>query len=68
MKTQEWECTILMPDKSTRTVVVTATPPMAQASAEVSALKQLGYDRHKTSNPSCIRSRFVRECPTELSK
>lgn len=61
MSAQEWECTIQMPDGSTDIVVMTVEPPMAQASAEVAALKQLGYDNAKPSNPRCTRSRFLRE-------
>lgn len=60
---QEWECTIKLPDGSFDIRVIRATPPLAQASAEVRALREVSgvADGDVPDGYRCTRSRFLRE-------
>lgn len=58
---QKWECTVLLPSGDRVVTVETVSPPMAQASAEVAALRRAGYDNANHNNPRCLFSRFLGE-------
>lgn len=60
---QEWECTIRRPDGAFDIRVVRATPPLAQASAEVRALRDVsGVEQGNVPDGfCCTKSRFIRE-------
>ncbi len=59
---QEWECTIVCPDGSRDVRRVTVPIGMAQASAEVKALREVaGVALSVPEGYRCASSRFVRE-------
>jgi hypothetical protein len=61
---QEWECTVKKPDGSFDIRVMRSTPPLAQASAEVRAIREVAGVGPKDQVPDgyrCTFSRFLRE-------
>jgi len=59
MAKQQWECTVVLPNGERVITVERTEPPMAQASAEVAAIKRAGYDNAVSDNPRCIYSRYL---------
>lgn len=59
---QEWECTIVRPDGVREIKVVVVPVGMAQASAEVKALREVsGAASSIPDGYRCAHSRFLRE-------
>jgi hypothetical protein len=60
---QEWECTIQRPDGAREIKVMRVSPPLAQASAEVRAIREVAGvpSGDVPDGYRCTFSRFIRE-------